>query len=149
MYVLERSQIVPRPRREVFAFFADAANLERLTPSFLGFQILTPLPIAMRAGALIDYRIRLHGLPMMWRTRIDAFEPDSSFVDVQLKGPYSHWRHTHTFRDVSGGTEVGDHVEYQLPLGPLGRVAHRLFVKRQLQTIFDYRAATLSDLFRT
>jgi ligand-binding SRPBCC domain-containing protein len=147
MYVLERSQIVPRPRHEIFSFFADAANLERLTPPFLGFEILTPQPIAMRSGALIDYRIRLSGLPMKWRTVIETFEPDERFVDVQLRGPYKVWRHTHTFRDAPNGTEVRDRVEYTLPLGPLGRLAHAAFVKRQLRTIFDYRAGIMSKLF--
>ena len=147
MYVLERTQIVPRPRSEVFPFFADAANLERLTPSSLGFTILTPQPIAMHPGTLIDYRIKLNGIPMAWRTRIEAFEPGERFIDVQLKGPYKLWRHTHTFRDVPGGTELGDRVEYALPFGPLGKLVHRLFVRRQLKAIFDHRAQVMRDLF--
>ena len=147
MYVLERSQFVPRPRGEVFPFFADAANLERLTPPFLGFTILTPQPIEMRPGARIDYRIRLNGIPMTWQTEITEFVPGERFVDVQLRGPYKLWRHTHTFTDTLGGTELGDRVEYELPLGPLGRLAHRAFVHRQLKTIFDYRAQVMRDLF--
>lgn len=147
MYILERTQVVPRPRAEVFPFFADAANLERLTPPFLGFRILTPAPIEMRAGTTIDYRIKLQGIPLRWRTLIEQFEPDDRFVDVQLEGPYARWRHTHTFRDVAGGTEVGDRVEYQLPLGPLGRLAHAVFVHRQLRTIFEYRERVLCEMF--
>lgn len=147
MYVLERTQIVPRPRAEVFPFFADAANLERITPPFLGFKILTPQPIEMRAGTTIDYRIKLSGLPLKWKTLIEAFEPDERFIDVQLKGPYKRWHHTHTFRDVPGGTEVGDRVEYELPFGILGRAVHATIVTRQLKTIFDYRARVMRDLF--
>ncbi len=147
VYTIDRTQLVPRPRAEVFPFFADAANLERLTPPFLSFHILTPLPIAMEPGALIDYRIKLFGVPMTWRTRIESFEPGERFVDVQLKGPYKLWRHTHTFRDVPGGTEIRDHVEYALPLGPLGRIAHALMVKRTLGRIFAYREHVMTDIF--
>ena len=147
MYVLERTQILPRPLTEVFAFFADAANLERMTPPFLGFQIKTPLPITMGAGTLIDYKISLHGIPMKWRTRIGEYVPEVRFVDEQLKGPYKVWHHTHEFRAVPGGTEVVDRVQYELPLGPLGKIAHALFVRRQLATIFDYRERTMSELF--
>lgn len=147
MYILERKQVVAARRADVFPFFADAANLERITPAFLGFRIVTPLPIEMRAGTLIDYRIKLSGIPLRWRTRIESFEPDDRFVDVQLKGPYALWRHTHTFRDVPGGTEVGDRVEYALPFGVLGRIAHRVMVARQLQTIFDHRACVMAEMF--
>src|SRR4051812_36809540 len=147
MYVLERTQIVRRPRAEVFPFFADAGNLERLTPPFLGFQILTPLPIEMKIGARIDYRIRLNGVPLRWQTLIEEFVAGERFVDVQVKGPYRRWHHTHTFRDVPGGTELGDRVEYELPLGPIGRLLHRALVKRQLRTIFDYRARVMTELF--
>lgn len=147
MHLLERTQIVPRPRAEVFSFFADAANLQRLTPPFLGFTILTPQPIAMRTGTIIEYRIKLSGLPLRWKTLIAAFEPNDRFVDVQLSGPYAHWHHTHTFRDVPGGTEVGDRVEYQLPFGVLGRAVHAVVVTRQLRTIFDYRGRMMRELW--
>lgn len=147
MYVLERTQFVARPRAEVFPFFADAANLARLTPPFLGFEIVTPRPIEMRAGTIIDYRIKLNGIPLTWRTQIESFTPGEQFIDVQVRGPYKLWRHTHTFRDVDGGTELGDRVEYALPLGPLGRLAHALIVKRQLRTIFDYRTRVMTELF--
>ncbi len=147
MYVLERSQRVTTPRAEVFAFFADAANLERMTPPQLGFTILTPQPIAMKKGAQIDYRIKLYGIPMKWKTVIDEYDPDDSFIDVQLKGPYAIWRHTHTFADVEGGTELGDRVVYELPFGPLGRVVHAAFVRRQLAQIFDYRERVMRELF--
>lgn len=147
VHVLERKQVIPRRRSEVFAFFADARNLERLTPPFLRFQILTPGEVEVKPGTLIDYRLHLYGLPMKWRTEIERFEPEERFVDVQLKGPYALWRHTHEFRDVPGGTEVSDHVEYALPLGPLGSIAHALLVRRSLKRIFDFRQRVLTEVF--
>ncbi len=148
MYVLERNQRVAAPRAEVFAFFADAANLERMTPPQLGFTILTPLPIEVKKGALIDYRIKLYGIPMKWKTVIEEYEPIDRFMDVQLAGPYATWRHTHTFAEAEGGgTECGDRVVYELPFGPLGRAVHAAFVRRQLAQIFDYRAKVMTELF--
>jgi len=142
----ERLQRVSRPLSEVFAFFADAANLEQLTPGFLHFQILTPLPIAMRSGALIDYQLRLYGVPLRWRTLIETFEPGVGFVDVQLRGPYRVWRHHHTFRAVDGGTEIVDEIDYALPLWPASAVALPL-VRRSLRQIFDHRAAVVAERF--
>ena len=147
MHRLERQQFVPRPREEVFAFFADAQNLEMLTPAFLNFRILTPLPLDMRSGTLIDYQIRLGGIPMRWRTRIETFEAPVRFVDVQLAGPYRTWHHVHEFQDVPGGTLVTDRVDYALPFGFLGALAHRLFVRRALKRIFDYRQQRLGEIF--
>ena len=145
----EQVQFIPRKRSEVFAFFEDAANLERLTPAFLHFRIVTPRPIAMQPGALIDYELRLYGVPLRWRTRIETYQPGSSFTDIQLKGPYRRWHHTHEFRDVPGGTEMRDTVEYELPLGLLGEVARGLFVRRSLERIFDYRRAAAEGVFAT
>ncbi|CAN5889343.1 hypothetical protein BH11MYX2_BH11MYX2_34940 [soil metagenome] len=147
MNVLERVQVVPRPRSEVFEFFANAENLQKLTPPSLSFQILSPTPIEMKPGARIDYRIKLQGVPMKWRTKIEAYEPGERFIDVQERGPYKTWHHTHTFRDVPGGTEIRDRVEYELPFGPLGAIAHKLFVKRQLRQIFDYRTKVMQERF--
>ncbi len=146
-YHLERSLFIPRQREEVFAFFADALNLERITPAFLHFQILTPHPILMKAGTLIDYELRLYGVPFRWRTLIESFEPISSFTDVQITGPYRRWHHRHTFEEVSGGTQMRDQVDYELPLGPLGSVVRLLFVRRALDRIFDHRNATISEVF--
>jgi ligand-binding SRPBCC domain-containing protein len=144
VHILERTQLVPRPRGEVFAFFADAHNLEALTPPRLRFRILTPAPIDMRPGALIDYRLSLFGVPFRWRTLIEAFEPEVRFVDVQLAGPYRRWRHEHTFEEAPGGTLVRDRVEYALPLGPLGELARRVLVRRQLDAIFDHRREAIA-----
>jgi ligand-binding SRPBCC domain-containing protein len=145
-HVLERSQLVRRARRDVFRFFVDPENLEAITPANLRFEILTPRPIAMRAGALIEYRLRLLGVGFGWLTRIEAFDPDERFVDVQVEGPYRSWRHTHEFQDSSGGTLVRDRVEYELPLGPFGELAHALFVEARLALIFDHRRRRISEL---
>lgn len=143
---LERVQFIQRPRSEVFAFFSDATNLERITPPFLRFRIVTPTPIDIREGALLDYRLRLFGIPFAWRTRIDVFEPDRRFIDTQLRGPYSLWRHLHEFAEVDGGTRMLDRVDYDVPLGPLGDLARALFVTRTVERIFDFRAHAIDGL---
>jgi ligand-binding SRPBCC domain-containing protein len=131
-----------------FAFFADAANLGRITPPELGFSIATPLPVEMRVGALIQYMIRLWGIPMRWTTRIAEWEPGSSFVDEQLAGPYRSWVHTHRFRSANGGTDIEDDVVYSLPFGVLGRLVAPL-IRVQLARIFRYREETVSRLLRS
>jgi len=146
-YRLEQQQFIPRPRSEVFQFFSDAFNLERLTPPFLHFKIITPRPIQMRANALIDYRLKLYGVRFRWRTLIEAHTPEVAFVDTQIKGPYRIWHHTHTFEEVDGGTLMRDVVRYQLPLGLLGRIAHFLFVRRSLKRIFEFRRDTVQTIF--
>ena len=144
-HILEREQRIPLPPEEVFPFFEDAYNLEDITPPFLGFRVVTPRPIDMRAGALIEYRLKLHGVPVRWRTQIESFDPPHTFTDVQLSGPYKLWHHTHVFEpDGRGGTVMRDRVLYELPFGPLGEVAHSLFVKRDLRRIFDFRQVTVA-----
>jgi len=139
-HVLRREQWLPRPPEAVFGFFADAGNLEAITPGWLSFRIVSPRPIGMRAGALIEYRLRLHGAPVSWLTRIEEWKPGVRFVDAQLRGPYELWHHTHEFEpDGAGGTLMRDTVRYALPFGPLGTLAHRLLVRRDLERIFDYR----------
>jgi ligand-binding SRPBCC domain-containing protein len=146
-FELERVQLVERPLAEVFAFFADAYNLERITPPFLHFKVLTPSPIEMRSGALIDYRIKLFGAPMRWRTVIEEFTPGVRFVDRQLKGPYKLWHHTHEFYETGEGTVMTDRVRYRIGYGPLGPLAKRFFVERTLDRIFDYRYRTIAEIF--
>jgi len=145
-YVLERVQWVPCPVHEVFEFFSNARNLEHLTPPWLKFRILT-LPIAMEPGARIHYKISWHGVPLRWTTEIAQWTPPLSFVDLQLSGPYKLWHHTHSFEAIDGGTRLIDRVKYALPLGPFGRIAHALWVKRDVEKIFDYREARIRDLF--
>ena len=144
-HVLERSQTLPGDPDEVFAFFADAFNLEAITPPWLGFRIVTPRPIDMRKGALIEYRLRLHRVPVRWLTRIEAWEPGVRFVDAQIRGPYKLWHHTHTFEPHPEGTLVRDRVRYEMPLGPAGELTHRLFVARDLGRIFDHRQAAVAE----
>jgi ligand-binding SRPBCC domain-containing protein len=147
--VLERSQRLALSAEEAFAFYADARNLEALTPPWLGFRVVTPGTIEMREGALIEYRLRLHGLPVRWRTRIDAWEPPLRFVDRQLSGPYALWEHTHTFEpDGDDAVIIRDRVRYALPLGPLGSLAHALVVRRDLERIFDFRREAVRRLLR-
>jgi ligand-binding SRPBCC domain-containing protein len=144
VHVLTREQRLPRPPGEVFAFFADALNLEAITPPWLGFRVTTPAPIEMAYGALIEYQLKLHGVPIRWRTTIAVWDPPHRFVDVQLSGPYRMWHHTHDFEPApDGGTLMRDTVRYALPLGPLGAAAHRLFVRRDLAAIFDHRGTAV------
>lgn len=146
LHRLERAMRVERPSDEVFAFFADASNLEAITPTFLRFRILTPTPIELRPGARIDYALSFFGVPLRWRTRITAWEPGARFVDEQEAGPYALWRHTHTFEPEGEATLVRDVVEYAMPLGLLGRIAHALFVERALRRIFDFRRDAIARL---
>lgn len=148
VHVLEHRQRVPAPLAEVFPFFATPENLTAITPPGLGFEILTPSPIAMKDGAVIDYVVKLGGLPLRWRTLITCYEPPHKFVDEQILGPYSFWHHTHTFHESpEGGTELGDVVRYALPLGPLGELAHRLAVRRQVAGIFAFREQVIAAQF--
>lgn len=144
VYELATWQWLPRPRPEVFAFFADANNLERITPAFLNFHVLTPSPIEMRAGALIDYRLRLRGLPLRWRSEITIWQPPRRFADVQRRGPYRQWEHTHTFEEADGGTMVHDCVLYRL-LGPdlVTRIIDSLLVAPDTRRIFEFRHQAL------
>jgi ligand-binding SRPBCC domain-containing protein len=147
-YSLERTTFIRRPRSEVFAFFADAHNLERITPSFLRFHILTPDPIEMKPGTLIDYEMKLYGFPVRWRTVIQLYKPDEVFVDVQLSGPYRSWRHRHQFTEVPGGTEMHDRVDYEMPFGIVGSVVRRLFVRASLDRIFDHRNEAIARYYQ-
>jgi ligand-binding SRPBCC domain-containing protein len=147
LHQLALSQWVPAPRSEVVRYFEVPENLGDLTPPFLEFRIRTPPPMVMAVGAQIEYTIALHGVPMRWLTLIDEYIPGERFVDVQLRGPYRSWRHVHTFTDERGGTRIADNVEFELPFGPLGELAYRLFVKKSLETIFVYRARKAAALF--
>jgi ligand-binding SRPBCC domain-containing protein len=147
VHVLEREQLVPASLDEVFAFFSDAANLDAMTPAWLHFRILSPLPIAMRSEARIEYRLRLAGVPVRWRTRIARWDPPRGFVDVQESGPYALWEHQHVFQPCDGGVLMADVVRYALPLGPLGELAHELGVRATLSAIFDHRFAHIRKRF--
>lgn len=141
---LEAEVRLPRPVGEVFPFFADARNLNRLTPERVHFRILTEGEIPMEAGTLIDYRIKVRGVPVRWRTRIRDWDPPHGFVDEQLRGPYRWWVHRHTFEPDGDGTIARDEIDYGV-LG--GSLVHSLFVKRDLEHIFRYRAEQMQLLF--
>ena len=144
MPTLDRSQHVSRPPGEAFAFFSDALNLERITPPWLRFRVTSPEPLEMGPNTLIEYRLRLHLVPINWLTRIEVWESGRRFVDVQLRGPYRLWEHTHSFEAAGEGTLMRDVVRYELPLGPAGRLAHRAFVRRDLERIFAFRQAEVA-----
>ena len=152
MYVrtyLERTQIIEHPLTEVFEFFADAGNLERITPPELNFKIITPQPIDIKKGALIDYPLKLRGIPITWKTEITLWDPPHSFVDTALKSPYKQWIHLHTFEQrANGETIMKDIVRYRLPLETLGDLAH-WYVKKELKYIFDYRYKVIEEIFQS
>jgi ligand-binding SRPBCC domain-containing protein len=143
-FTLETELWLPRPRAEVFAFFAEARNLETLTPPWLKFEVLTLAPIDMRPGTFIDYRIQVHGLPISWRTQIPEWDPPHRFVDFQVRGPYTLWHHTHTFVESNGGTLCLAQVRYR----PRGGVrVHWLFVRGDVERIFQYWQQRLKERF--
>jgi len=148
-YLLRASLVLTLPLERVFPFFSAAENLARITPPELGFVVRTPPPIEMRRGALIDYTVRLWGIPLPWRTEITKWDPPHEFEDTQLRGPYAKWIHRHRFRSVDGGhsTAIDDEVRYRLPLGAVGRLAHPL-VRRQLRRIFAFRQLQVEKLLR-
>jgi len=145
-HVLKQDQYIDAPLEIVFPFFSRPENLERLTPDFMGMKVLTPQPIPMYVGAIIDYSVSVNGIPMRWTTCISEYDPPHRFVDVQLKGPYSFWHHTHTFESEGNGTRIHDEVRYLVPFGPIGAIAHHLMIKRQLNTIFSYRRTVLDNV---
>jgi len=148
VHKLTRHTRLAHPIGRVFEFFSRAENLEQITPPWLAFRILTPPPIELREGALIEYALRVRGLPMRWVSRITHWNPPHRFTDIQERGPYRLWEHTHSFVEVEGVTEMTDTVRYALPFGPLGELAHRLVVARDLRSIFDYRAKSVDSLMR-
>jgi ligand-binding SRPBCC domain-containing protein len=135
---------LPRPREEVFAFFSDAANLDAITPPWVKFRTITPGPIEMRVGTVIDHRLKIHGVPIRWRSKITAWEPPARFVDEQVRGPYRVWIHEHLFEERDVGTLVRDHVRYAAPFDFL---TDRFFVRPDVERIFHYRTECLKRRF--
>ena len=146
IYKLHCELLVKRPLNETFAFFENPANLGRITPPWLSFNIVTK-DVRMGQGAQFDYIIRWLGVPMKWRSLITRYSPPREFVDEQLIGPYKTWHHRHTFEETPDGVVVGDHLEYSLPFGPLGAIAQAVMVKRQLEAVFRYRQSELAKIF--
>ena len=145
-HVFTCEQWVASGPEETFCFFSNVAHLEAITPPFLNFAILTPLPIEMRPGALIEYRLRLFGMPVGWLTRIEEWTPLRSFTDIQVRGPYARWVHRHRFAPRDGGTQVSDHVEYRMPWSAVSGPVHALFVRPALERIFAYRRDVIARL---
>ena len=146
VHVLRREQRLEAPPEAVFPFFADARNLEAITPPRLRFRLLTPEPIAMGVGTFLQYALRLHGVPVRWDTLIQDWEPPHRFVDVQVRGPYRLWHHTHELVAVDGGTVMRDTVRYSMGFGVLGEMARRAVVARDLEAIFAFRGETVPAL---
>jgi ligand-binding SRPBCC domain-containing protein len=144
---LTMSQWLNQPREEIFAFFGDATNLEKITPDLLNFRVVTPGPIDMKPGTLIDYKLKVRGIPIKWRTLIETWEPCDKFTDEQLKGPYKRWHHTHTFTEENGGTRCIDLVDYAPPGGPLAPLINKLVVQKDVEKIFTHRAKVLAEMF--
>jgi ligand-binding SRPBCC domain-containing protein len=149
IYALKQEQWIARPIDEVFAFFSDARNLEAITPPWVGFKILSMSSDAIAEGTEIRYQIRLHGIPIHWRTEILRWDPPHSFVDVQRSGPYKLWEHTHRFEAHGDRTRMSDEVRYALPFGVLGRMVHRLKVGADVRKIFEYRRKRIDEHFAT
>jgi ligand-binding SRPBCC domain-containing protein len=145
LHLLKASLKLPLPRRQVYGFFSDASNLERITPPELCFHIVSPLPVVMGSGSLIDYRLRLFGVPFRWKTRISLWEPPCRFIDEQLQGPYASWVHLHRFEEADGRTTIFDEVRYQLPFWPVGVIAAPL-VAAQLLRIFCFRQKKIAEI---
>lgn len=148
-YLLKREQIVDKPLEEVFEFFSRPENLTKITPPEMGFNIITPTPIEMIRGSLIDYTVKVLGpFAVRWTSLISEYDPPHKFVDVQLRGPYSFWHHTHTFKNITEGTVIIDEVRYLIPMGIIGKAAHALFVRNKLEQIFDFRRQVIGNYFK-
>ena len=145
---LNKKQKISKNISEVFDFFSRPENLSKITPKILGFNIMTPSPIKMKEGQLIDYTINILIFPIRWTTMITEYDPPHRFVDQQIKGPYSMWHHTHTFKEVDKNeTLIEDVILYTMPLGPVGNIVHSLYVRRDLENIFRYRKKTINEIF--
>ena len=146
-HILIRETVLNGSIEEVFDFFSKAENLDKITPPILGFRIITPLPVEMKKGTLIDYKIKLNGIPFNWRTEITKWDPPHCFEDTQLKGPYKMWVHEHKFIERNNKTFMTDTVRYISPGGAFEFIPHNLIVKKKVNFIFDYRQKIFDELF--
>ena len=146
LYELNKTQVINDSIDNVFDFFSEPENLKTITPEKLSFKILTPTPIDMNKGTVIDYTIRLFGIPIHWRTLITKYNPPFEFVDEQIKGPYNFWHHSHKFKKVDGGVEISDRVIYSIPMGIIGSVLHFIWIKRDLEKIFLHRKEVIENI---
>ena len=147
IYEINTTQFIAKPLEMVFDFFSKPENLEHITPSYLKFNLQTPSPVIMKIGQIIDYKIKLKGIPLRWRSQITSYDPPYHFVDEQIRGPYALWQHTHTFKEKNGTTLIEDHILYKIPFGIIGSAANSLFVKKDLTRIFQYRKEKINLIF--
>ena len=147
-YNLHQTQFINKPISEVFNFFSMPENLEVITPGYLNFRIKTPSPVKMESGRIIDYKIKLRGVPFTWSSLISEYDPPYKFIDEQVRGPYAYWHHTHIFSETKEGTLIEDIVKYSIPFGLAGQFAHFLFIKSDLKNIFQYRFNTINKIFK-
>ena len=148
IYTFSKEQLVPSDLDTVFEFFSRPENLEKITPSSMGFNIITPSPIEMKEGTIIDYTVKIMGVPMRWRTMITSYKKNEFFVDEQLKGPYSFWHHKHSFKEVDGGVLIIDEITYALPIQAFRKIVHPILIKPQLDQIFNFRFQIIKDKFK-
>lgn len=148
MHILTKTTVINKPLSEVFEFFSNAENLNKITPPDMQFKILTPLPIIIKKGTLIDYKIKVNGIPFNWQTEISEWEPNKRFIDKQLKGPYRVWIHEHTFEEKDGKTIMNDHVQFLSPGWFLEPIINKLFIEKKVKGIFAYREKILTNLFK-
>jgi hypothetical protein len=148
MHILTKTTIINKSLSEVFEFFSNAENLNKITPPDMQFKILTPLPIIIKKGTLIDYKIKVSGIPFNWQTEITEWEPNKRFTDKQLKGPYRVWIHEHTFEEKDGKTIMNDHVQFLSPGWFLEPIINKLFIEKKVKGIFTYREKILNNLFK-
>lgn len=146
--ILERSQWVARPVEEVFAFFSEAKNLEKITPPYLHFSILKTSTESIEKNTLIDYRLKLHGMPFKWKTLINDYVKNEFFIDEQVKGPYKLWVHTHSFIPENNGTRINDHITYKIPFGYIGNLLLKQYINNDLNKIFEYRKKIIEEVFK-
>ncbi len=147
IYEFISDQWFPQPIDDAFAFFSQPHNLEQITPPWLRFHVVRA-ENELHTGSNIEYRLRLHGVPMRWISEITAWQPPHLFIDTQLRGPYAKWHHQHRFFSEDGGTRIQDEVHYALPFGLIGELAHKLMVRRQVEEIFEFRQRRLAELLR-
>ena len=148
IYTFKTEQIIDSKIDNVFEFFSRPENLEKITPPSMGFNIITPKPIIMKEGAIIDYIVKIMGFPTRWRTMITSYKKNEMFVDEQLKGPYSYWHHKHSFEEVNGKVKIIDEIHYALPLQILRELVHLLIIKPQLKRIFSFRFKVIEERFK-
>ena len=148
IHILKSTTIINQPLTKVFDFFSKAENLDKLTPTYLKFRIVTPLPIDMKPGALITYQLKLYGIPFSWTTKITKWEPPYLFEDSQLKGPYKTWIHEHRFEEIDGKVHMYDYLQYESPGWFLEPLINAMFVKANVHKIFEYREKALKAIFK-